>query len=225
MLAIGENLEKIQTIDNQNVTIDFSRIKCEVICDVKNPLFGSQGAAYVYARQKGADDTMIGRLDLGLKNIAKVVAQNVSKNDKNSDKNLANTEGAGAAGGLGFGAQVFLNATLRRGIDLILDLTNFDNLLKNKDLVITGEGRLDSQTAQGKLISGIVERAQIAHVPVVALCGALEASATDIKNLGLLAAFPIGQKPTTLAEALQTTGQNLEKTAFNLARIFSHFVG
>ncbi|NJN33023.1 MAG: glycerate kinase, partial [Saprospiraceae bacterium] len=197
-------------------------MRCYLRC--KKPLFGSEGAAYVYARQKGADNAAIELLDEGLKNIAQVVAKNAPKNLKNGVKNTADTEGSGAAGGLGFGAQVFLQATLRRGIDLILDLTNFDNLLNNNNLIITGEGRLDSQTAQGKLIMGIAERARKAHVPVIAFCGALEASGADIKNLGLLATFPIGQKPTTLAKALETTGQNLEKTAFNVARIFNHFV-
>ncbi len=185
------------------------------MCDVKNPLFGPTGAAYVYARQKGATDEMIELLDKGLQHFAeKMSAFNCSPF----------TEGAGAAGGLGFGARTFLNGELKSGIDVLLDITNFDKKLIDKDLVITGEGRLDAQTAHGKLISGIVQRAKKANVPVVALCGALDMTPQYVTDLGLLAAFPIGQKPTNLTEALASTSENLEKTAFNVARLMAHCV-
>ena len=208
---IGENLIKIHQIVADKVVFDTSKIKVEVMCDVKNPLFGPTGAAYVYARQKGATDEMIDLLDKGLQHFA----------EKMNGFNCSPfTEGAGAAGGLGFGAMAFLKGELKSGIEVVLDVTNFDKQLTDKDLVITGEGRLDAQTAHGKLISGIVQRAKKANVPVIALCGALEMTPQYVADLGLLAAFPIGQKPTNLAEALAATAENLEKTAFNVARLF-----
>ena len=239
LVPIGENLSKIHQIIADKAVFDTSKIKVEVMCDVKNLLFGPTGAAYVYARQKGATDDAIELLDKGLRRFAeKMNAFNGSPLTEGAAKVMSNvgshcevrsnqipncsplTEGAGAAGGLGFGAMVFLNGELKSGIDVVLDLTNFDKQLINKDLVITGEGRLDAQTAHGKLILGIVERAKKANVPVVALCGALEMTPQYVSDLGLLAAFPIGQKPTNLVEALNLTSENLEKTAFNVARLF-----
>jgi glycerate 2-kinase len=219
LTPIGGNLSKIKTIQTDFVKIDLSKIQVEAMCDVNNPLFGERGAAYVYARQKGADDKMIEELDEGLKNLADIVSKTTSLITHHLSPI---TNGAGAAGGLGYGAMVFLNATLKRGIELILDATNFDKALIISDLVITGEGRLDSQTAQGKLISGIVNRAKQHRKPVIALCGALDAPPQYLQDLGVLAAFPIGQKPMNLTEALEKTKENLTKTAFNVARVFGN---
>jgi glycerate 2-kinase len=206
---IGESLNKIENITPPQYKSDFDTI-FEVICDVTNPLLGKTGAAHVYARQKGADDAAIEILERGANNLTKV---------SNLRQVVAETAGAGAAGGLGFGALYFLNATLKRGIDAIMDLTNFDAQVAWADVIITGEGRLDSQTAHGKLIAGIIARTQ--KKPVIALCGAVEATPQYIRDLGLKAAFAIAQKPCTLAEALAATEVNLEKMAFNLGRLLS----
>jgi glycerate 2-kinase len=212
LLPIGENLIKIKTIINNDFLIKNKTLKCTIMCDVKNPLFGENGAAFIYAKQKGATDADIHTLDKGLKHFAEKMA---------AFNGAPNAEGAGAAGGLGFGAQCFLNAALKSGIDAILDLTNFDKQLIDSDLIITGEGRLDAQTGQGKLISGIVNRAKKANIPVIALCGSVDMAPQYLADFGLLAAFSINQKSTNLAEALANTAINLEKTAFNLARIFN----
>jgi glycerate 2-kinase len=202
---IGENLSKIKSVVSpENV---FKNIVFEAICDVKNPLFGKNGAAHIFARQKGANDEMIEVLDAGLQHFATIINENTR----------ANTTGAGAAGGLGFGCLVFLNAQLKRGIDSVLDWANFDYHLKDTDYIFTGEGQLDDQTLQGKLIAGIIERA--GNKPVVALCGALNLSTNSIKKMGLKAAFSITPKPCLLPEALTSTAQNLEKTAFNIAQL------
>ncbi|MBL7818838.1 MAG: glycerate kinase [Saprospiraceae bacterium] len=204
---IGENLNEIRTTrpPQYNMTDD---VIFEILSDVKNPLLGKTGAAYVYARQKGADDSAIEILEQGAKNLIKTL-KNLSE--------MTEIEGAGAAGGLGFGALFFLKAKLKRGIDAIMDLTDFDKQAAWADVIFTGEGQLDSQTAHGKLIAGIISRAQ--QKPVIALCGALEMPPQYIKELGLKAAFPIAQKPCTLSEALSLTHENLEKTAFNIGKI------
>ena len=188
-------------------------ISFEVMCDVTNPLFGPQGAAQVYGPQKGANEAEVALLDAGLAHFAEVCSQQPTAPDPH-------TAGAGAAGGLGFGALFFLGARLQRGIDVMLDRTHFDQQLQWAQLVITGEGRLDSQTAQGKLISGIAQRAARFQKPVIALCGALEADSEATRQLGLQAAFSIAQKPCSLEEALRATEENLEKTAFQLGRIW-----
>ncbi len=205
LLPIGGNLDKIEKIiPPQNFP---KNIVFEAICDVKNPLFGKNGAAYIFAQQKGANDHDIEILDNGLQHFAKITNE-ITK---------ANTIGAGAAGGLGFGCLYFLNAKLKRGIDSVLDWANFDQHITNADWVFTGEGRLDSQTLQGKLISGIAERAK--GKPIIALCGALDLSPMFLKDLGVKAAFSITQKPCSLPEALAKTAQNLETTAFNIATL------
>jgi len=147
-------------------------------CDVENPLHGEKGAAYVFAPQKGADEAMVRRLDGGLKNIASVI-------EKCLGKKIDDIPGAGAAGGLGAGACAFLGAKLERGIDIILDKAGFDEKAAECDFVITGEGRLDFQSADGKVISGVAKRASALGKPVYALCGCRGEGAERILTCGV----------------------------------------
>jgi glycerate kinase len=182
--------------------------KVDVLCDVTNPLYGPTGAAWVYGRQKGGTDAVLAELDDGLKHIADVVKTQLGRD-------VANMPGAGAAGGLGYGAVAFLNAELRRGIEIVLDITGFDAAARNADLIITGEGHLDGQSAQGKLIQGLCGRA--GKTPVIALCGKLSATPEQVKAIGLKAAYSINREERPLAEMLANTAANLEKTAAGLA--------
>jgi glycerate kinase len=176
----------------------------EVLCDVTNPLFGPKGAAWIYGRQKGGSDAVLAELDDGLRHIADVVKAQLGKD-------AAEVPGAGAAGGLGYGAMVFLDARLRRGIEVVMDLTGFDAATDEADLIITGEGHLDGQSAQGKLIQGLCGRAK--GKPVIALAGKLSATPEQIKAIGLKAAYSINREERPLAEMLANTAVNLEKTA------------
>jgi glycerate kinase len=182
--------------------------KVEVLCDVTNPLYGPKGAAWVYGPQKGGNQESLTHLDEGLRHIAALVADQLGK------PGLADIPGAGAAGGLGFGGMAFMNATLKRGIEMVLDLVGFDAAVRRADLVITGEGHIDGQSLQGKLIQGVCQRA--GKTPVIALCGKLSASAEDIKAVGLKAAWSINKMERPLAEMLAATGANLERTAAEL---------
>ena len=181
--------------------------KVEVLCDVTNPLFGPKGAAWVYGRQKGGSDPVLAELDDGLKHIADVVRAQLGRD-------VAGIPGAGAAGGLGYGAVAFLGAELRRGIEIVLDITGFDAAAAEADLIITGEGHLDGQSAQGKLIQGLCGRA--GKTPVLALCGKLSATPEQIRMIGLKAAYSINRQERPLAEMLANTSVNLEKTAAQL---------
>jgi glycerate kinase len=176
----------------------------EVLCDVTNPLFGPNGAAWIYGRQKGGTDAVLAELDEGLKHLASLVKAQLGRD-------VADLPGAGAAGGLGYGAVAFMGAQLRRGIEIVLDLTGFDDAARKADLIITGEGHLDGQSAQGKLIQGLCGRAQ--ETPVIALCGKLSATPEQINTIGLQAAHCINQEERPLAEMLANTAVNLEKTA------------
>jgi glycerate 2-kinase len=178
--------------------------KVEVLCDVTNPLYGPRGAAWIYGRQKGGTDPVLAELDDGLKHIAEVVKTQLGRD-------VADMPGAGAAGGLGYGAVAFLGAELRRGIEIVLDITGFDDAAARADLIITGEGHLDGQSAQGKLIQGLCGRA--GKTPVIALCGKLSATPEQIRTIGLTAAYSINKEERPLAEMLANTAINLEKTA------------
>ncbi len=207
----GRELQQVHHYDKSQVPVT-EGVTIEVLCDVENPLFGEKGAAYVYARQKGASDEEIEMLDKGLRHFSTVVR-------KQEERNFAEIPGAGAAGGLGYGAMAFFNARLQKGIDLMLELTNFDTQIEGADYIITGEGKIDSQTIQGKLISGIVQHAHKQNIPVIALCGTLDSDVESIRKLGLYAAFSIQTMPGTLKEALKNTSRDLMLTAFNVRRL------
>ena len=178
--------------------------RMDVLCDVTNPLFGPTGAAWIYGRQKGGSDAVLTELDDGLRHVAEVVKAQTGRD-------AAQMPGAGAAGGLGYGAVVFLGAELRRGIEVVLDMTGFEAAAKRADLIITGEGHLDGQSAQGKLIQGLCGHS--AGKPVIALCGKLSASPEQVKAIGLTAAYSINKEERPLAEMLANTAINLENTA------------
>ncbi|HWC62219.1 MAG TPA: glycerate kinase, partial [Rhizomicrobium sp.] len=150
----------------------------------------------------------LAQLDAGLRHIAELVETETGR------KGLADIPGAGSAGGMGFGALAFFNATLRRGIDMVLDLTGFDRTAAGADLVITGEGHLDGQSGHGKLIQGVCARA--GKTPVVALAGKLSVTQEQVNALGLAAAYSINRAERPLAEMLAATGKNLEEAASTL---------
>jgi glycerate kinase len=179
----------------------------EVLCDVTNPLFGPTGAAWIYGRQKGGSDPVLAELDDGLKHLAALVKAQLGRD-------VAQQPGAGAAGGLGYGAVAFLGAQLRRGIEIVLDMTGFDAAARDADLIITGEGHLDGQSAQGKLIQGLCGRSH--GTPVIALCGKLSATPDQVQTIGLKGAYCINREEKPLAEMLANTAVNLERAASSL---------
>lgn len=190
----------------KNVTIS-------VACDVTNPLYGPNGAAAIYGPQKGASPDMVAELDDGLRNFAGIVYR-----DYGID--LAHIPGAGAAGGLGAGTLFFLNATLKEGVQLVMDEVQFDQHLAGTDLVLTGEGKTDRQTLQGKLLKGIADRANAANIPVVALCGTLALTPKEVAAAGLTAAFSILNRPQSLEEALQNAYEDVCQATFHICRLF-----
>jgi glycerate kinase len=191
----GASLEMIHTIDDSNLFIDISGIDVQVACDVDNPLFGKNGAAHIYGRQKGASKETVNKLDQGLRNFARVVKEKYGKD-------ISRLRGAGAAGGLGAGAVIFLNARLRSGIELVMDVTGFENHLKTADLVITGEGRIDEQSFQGKVIDGITKMANKYKVPVLAVCGDLKLNKQKLNDHGIREAFSLADYFGSVSRAM-----------------------
>ena len=192
---IGKNLSSIIDIDASSIMNNLNTTSVKIACDVTNPLYGEKGAAFVYGPQKGANSKEIELLDRGLEHFAKLLL-----NEFNTD--VQKIKGSGAAGGMGAAGITFLNAKLLSGIDLIKDLVYFDNKIKNADWVITGEGKLDSQTLSGKTIQGVIDSAKKQQVPVAAFCGNILLSDKEIKKMGLAYANSIMEKAIDLQDAM-----------------------
>lgn len=165
LLGKGKDLIHLHCIDSSNKNRHLEEVVIEVACDVDNPLYGPNGAAYIYAPQKGANEQQVQVLDQGLKNFNAVIMQN-------HQTNLHKIKGAGAAGGLGAASIFFLNATLQSGISLVKSIAQFDQKIQNTDWIISGEGKFDEQTFSGKVIKGIID--SISHQRLVILCGICE---------------------------------------------------
>ena len=174
-IPTGLTLKDIVRIDNETANERLKGINIAALSDVKSPFYGKEGAAYKFAKQKGADEKEIEELDKGLRHLS-----NIIKNDLNID--VTNVAGSGAAGGLGGGLYAFANAKLVSGINTILDLIHFDTCIKNADLVISGEGKLDKQTYDGKVIDGVASRCQSFNKPLGIIVGISEISLEDIKK-------------------------------------------
>ncbi|MBC7922566.1 MAG: glycerate kinase, partial [Ferruginibacter sp.] len=211
---VGSNLIHLARVDDAGLRFNFAAVDVRVACDVDNPLTGPEGASRVYGPQKGASAGEIEQLDAGLKNFARVV-------ERQFGKAVEHVPGAGAAGGMGAGAILFLNARLVSGTELVLEQTGFEKQLEEVQLVITGEGKIDGQSLRGKLIQGIVERAARRGIPVAALCGILEATPGQIKALGLQFAASILREPCSLETAMQRSYEGLCHAAFNLVNLYT----
>lgn len=209
---IGENLGKVTKIDASRVISELKNLEIKVACDVTNPFYGKDGAAYVYAPQKGASPEEVVFLDKGLQHFAKVI-------HKEFGIDVQKIRGAGAAGGMGAGAKVFLNAELTSGIDLIKEMAAFDKAIDGADWIITGEGQLDGQTLSGKTIDGVLQSAKTRNIPVAALCGSVAVSADEIEVMGLTYATSIINGIGTLEDAKSNSPQNLELASYNFARL------
>ncbi len=211
----GKMLGRIARIDDTALAAGVRESAFTVACDVRNPFSGRDGAAYIFAPQKGADPRMVEALDHGLKNFAEVVAGH-------NGAGIDLIQGAGAAGGAAGGLVALLGAELVSGIDMVLCAAGFEAMLDGADLVITGEGRLDSQTAMGKAPRGVLDAAAHHRVPVIAIGGAVEESAA-LNRQGFAAVFPILSGPATLEEAMHsgTAGGNITRTVEQIMRVLA----
>lgn len=207
---IGANLSKIVSINTSSVNSQLSNIKFEIACDVTNPLFGENGAAFVYAAQKGATPDDIKMLDKGLEDFSKVL-NTTYKIDAQSIK------GAGAAGGMGIASKVFLNGTLKPGIELIKSLANFDQQIDGASWIISGEGKLDDQTLSGKTIQGVITSARDKNIKLAVFCGTIDLEKSIVQDLGISYASSIMDLAFGLEDALANAVKYLEKLAIEFA--------
>lgn len=210
----GGTLGEIAALDVSPVAQALQGMELTAMCDIDNPLYGEAGAAAVFAPQKGADAAMVARLDAGLRHLGQVSARCLGRD-------FSHLPGAGAAGGLGFGMAAFCGAQLRMGIDAVLDAVGFDSLLPGTDVVFTGEGKIDSQSARGKVVSGVAARCRKAGVPVVAVVGQIGQGFEEMYQQGLTAVFSINRAAQPFAESRFHAGENLALTMENIARLLA----
>lgn len=207
---VGSNLMSVKRIDDSKIHPQLQEVMVKVACDVSNPLYGPNGAAKVYGAQKGASEKEIELLDAGLQNYSKTIL-------KQYNIDLQQTNGSGAAGGIGGGAIVFLNGKLTSGIDLIKELANFDTAIEGADWVITGEGKLDGQTLSGKTIDGVLHSAKRQGIQVAALCGIVDISEDTKEKLGLAYIIAVSEGISDIQLAMDSAYKNVVKSAFEFA--------
>lgn len=213
LIPRGGNLSEIHSIDSSGVHSRLAAVTITVACDVTNPLYGEHGAAYIYASQKGASPEQITSLDQGLRHLAKIATTTFGADFNQS-------AGAGAAGGVGAGALWFLNATLQPGAAIVLQYTRIETYIREADLVISGEGKMDQQTLQGKLVLGLADVCLRHKVPLAVVCGTLAVSPDELLNTGITYAVSAIDRPMSL-EVAQTEAYSLVRQAtFHLVRLF-----
>ena len=212
--AIG--LKELETITDTYVLPELAECEFKIACDVTNPLCGENGCSAVYGPQKGANPSMIMEMDKWLRYYAALAREKFPKANPNES-------GTGAAGGLGFAFLTFTNAVLEPGIKIVLEETKLESYVKGADVVVTGEGRLDFQTAMGKAPVGVAGLAKKFDIPVLAFAGSVTKDATECNKNGIDAFFPILRGISTLEEAMkpENAKQNLTDTAEQAFRLFN----
>ena len=214
----GGQLSRIRSIDISHLDSRLKDMKITVACDVDNPLTGERGASAVFGPQKGATPEMVAELDDGLHNLAELIRRDLGMD-------IENLPGAGAAGGMGAASVAFLSAELKSGIEIVLDATKFRDHLEGTSLVITGEGKIDSQTLGGKTVSGVLNASASKGVPVLAIGGGIDLAGYELLNHGAIAVLPIVNKPMPLQEAQTHARELLSRVSEQAIRLFAHCGG
>ena len=211
-IPTGGTLSQIYKIDMNNIYSKIKDVEFISMCDVDNPLCGRLGASAVFAPQKGADEDMVKLLDEGLAHLAKIIKRDLHIEVKD-------IKGAGAAGGLGAGSIAFLQSKLTKGIDVVLDTINFDELVSKADIVFTGEGKFDSQSLHGKVVMGVANRSQKYKTPVIVVTGAIGENIQEAYNKGITAIFSINKEPMEFSKSALKSKENMILTMENILRL------
>ena len=217
LTPIGKNLNRVSSIEDTNAMQEYISRRFIVATDVNNPFSGENGAAQIYAAQKGATTQQIRELDNGLMNFARVIKQAYGIV-------LQNIPGTGAAGGLGGGAYVFMNATIQSGADIIFRELNFEDALKDADLVITGEGKVDNQSLYEKLIAKVAARAKPHNTPIWLICGYFEGEEKWFADMGIKKIFPLTREKSHINDAITQAKDYLAKASIDAANTIKKYI-
>lgn len=213
-VPVGGTLERIERIDNTETERLLQGVTLTLMSDVDNPLCGERGAAYVFGPQKGADTAMAERLDAQLRALDMTLRRELCAD-------VADLPGAGAAGGMGAGCMALLHARMCSGIEAVLDMVDFDAQLRGADLVITGEGRIDSQSIHGKVISGIAGHTRPRHIPLIAIVGSIAPDASEAYELGVTAMFGIDRAAKAFPEYASESAAYYRATLEDVLRLIA----
>ncbi|MBQ3258046.1 MAG: glycerate kinase [Oscillospiraceae bacterium] len=214
-IPTGGTLCEVADIDLSGLDEAIKGVEIVTMCDIDNPMYGPNGAAYIFAPQKGADPETVKALDDGLRHLAGVMAEKLGAD-------YPDTPGAGAAGAMGMGMLVFFGSRLQMGIQTVLDVVKFEELAADCDYVITGEGKLDSQSLRGKVVIGVAQRAKALDKPVIAIVGGAEdAQVGEAYDIGVTAVFPINRLPQDFSVSRYHSEDNLRYTADNMMRLLA----
>lgn len=211
-IPTGGTLDQIERIDPEPCRRLLKDVRITAMCDIKNPLFGPRGAAYIFGPQKGADHEMVLQLDEQLRCLHRQIQRNLGIS-------TALLPGAGAAGGMGAGCVAFFGAELESGIDAILNLVDFDACLDGADLIITGEGRIDAQSVNGKVLQGILNRTRTRDIPLIAVVGNISESAASAYDMGVTAMFTINREALDLEKSAGRSRENYKSTLEDILRL------
>jgi glycerate kinase len=211
-IPTGGTLEKIASIDITKAQQLLSGCRITAMCDIDNPMHGPTGAAYIFGPQKGANDEMVQELDQQLVYLDQKIQQCLGKN-------VADIAGAGAAGAFGAGMMAFFDASLNSGIEIVLDTVHFNQILAGADAVFTGEGKIDGQSLQGKVVIGVAKRAKRQHVPVYVLAGDVADDAYSAYDLGVSAIFSINRFAIPFSQAKLRSGKDYAHTLEDVLRL------
>ena len=210
----GATLGQIASYNTSHATELLQGCTVTAMCDIDNPMYGPEGAACVFAPQKGADAALVELLDRQLQGLGQLM-------ERQAGRDIAHLPGAGAAGAMGAGVVAFLGGTLRSGIETVLDAVRFDELLQGADMVFTGEGRIDSQSIRGKVVIGVAERAAKKGVPVTVIVGAVGDGAEAAYERGVTSIFSINRKPEDFEKSRYHTRENFTATMDAIVRLLT----
>ncbi len=212
-MPVGETLCKVEKIDFSHKSKLLDGVEIITMCDIDNPPYGKNGASFVFAPQKGANEEMVTLLDSGVKRICDVVRNQLGKD-------LSQLSGGGAAGAMGAGMVVFFGSTLKMGIEVVCETVGFSKEIKGADLIITGEGKIDSQSLRGKVVIGVARVAKQSNVPVIAVVGGADGDMAEAYSNGVTAIFPINRLPQDFSISRHYSAENLAFTIENVLRLF-----
>lgn len=208
----GGTLKQIKRIDISELNPMIKNTEIIAMCDIENPMYGPEGAAFVFGPQKGASPDEVKFLDEGLIHLSKIIERDLGLN-------VAAVPGAGAAGAMGAGMIAFFGAHLQMGIETVLDTVHFSDTIKGADLVFTGEGRLDAQSLRGKVVIGVAKRSQKEGVPVIALVGGVDGDMKATYDMGVTAIFSINRLPEDFSISKNKSAENLAATVQDVLRV------